>query len=202
MVLAMLCGCSSRKLFQTGTAVDLNDAAVRLSEIAGKPLRPYAAYDFGREQNSAARSVLVDEEDAPTVLAKIRSELAPGLLAFIGCTRSLAEPSDDGWEIVVATGQNQFDILRIAQSDAANYDMETDDIIRKLEEFDLKFGIDIFHAESDTIEFEFKQLPENLMAFSQDLYEFCPDIVDQGLETVENLENEIAVTGRVFLWWD
>ena len=80
--------------------------------------------------------------------------------------------------------------------------METEDLVRKLQEYDAKYGIDIFHAETDTIEFRFRSLPEDLAAFCADLYEFCPDIVDQGVGTVEKLEEEVARTGTVFLWWD
>ena len=46
-------------------------------------------------------------------------------------------------------------------------------------------------AETDTIEFTFLKLPAGLRAFCEDLYEFCPDIVDQGVGTVEALESEI-----------
>ena len=45
-------------------------------------------------------------------------------------------------------------------------------------------------------------MPDPLDAFCADLYEFCPDIVEQGCESVAALEEEIAAAGRVFLWWD
>lgn len=103
---------------------------------------------------------------------------------------------------MVASGDSQFDILRIAQSDAVNYDMMTEDLVRKLQEYDSKYGIDIFHAETDTIEFRFRSVPKDLSTFCSDLYKFCPDIVDQGVGTVQELEQEVAKTGTVFLWWD
>ena len=80
--------------------------------------------------------------------------------------------------------------------------METDDLVKKLRVYDDEFGIDIFHAETDTIEFAFQKMPEDLAAFCKDLYEFCPDIVDQGTGTVELLEKEIREREQVFLWWD
>lgn len=182
--------------------MNLDAASTRLAEISRRPLRQFATRDFGRDRNTEAKSVLVTDEEAQPLVRRIRAELGPGLLAFVGCTRSLADPPDEGSEVVVAHGNSQFDILRVAQSDAANYDMYTEDLIRKLEEYHSKYGIDIFHAETDTIEFRFTTMPSDLAAFCEDLYEFCPDIVDQGVGTVEELQNEIARTRTVFLWWD
>ena len=189
-------------ILPTSKAMNLDDATARLSALAGKPARAYATRDFGREHNAAARSVVVREGVAPGLVEKMRHEIGPGLLAFIGCTRSLADPPDTGNEVVVAPGDNQFDILRVAQSDAVNYDLGTEDLVRRLQEYDSKFGIDIFHAETDTIEFKCRSMPDDMPEFCRDLYDFCPDIVDQGVGTVEELEGEITRTGVVFLWWD
>lgn len=193
---------SAQPILPAIKAMNLDDATARLSAIARRPARAFATRDFGREQNAVARSVVVREDVAPGLVERMRHEIGPGLLVFIGCTRSLADPPDTGSEVVVALGNDQFDILRIAQSDAVNYDMETEELVHKLQEYDSKYGIDIFHAETDTIEFRLRSLPDDLPAFCSDLYDFCPDIVDQGAGNVEQLEEEVARTGTVFLWWD
>ena len=180
----------------------LDEAAARLGELSKKPVRPYSTVDFGRERNDAGRSVVVPEKKAAAILAELRKELGPGLVAFIGCTRSLAKNPPKGSEIVVAPGESQFDILRVAQSDAINYGMETEDVVRKLQEYDAAYGIDIVHAEVDVVEFALKTLPPDLAAFCEDLYEFCPDIVEQGAGSVEELAESIEATGTVYLWWD
>ncbi len=182
--------------------MNLEQAAQRLSELAGKPVRPYSTRDFGRENYPAARSVVVPDAVARSLVRTLRDELSEGLVAFLGCDRSLADNAAEGTELVVGLGESQFDILRIAASDAVNYGMETDDLVRKLQQYDTDFGIDIFHAETDTIEFDLKSMPGDLRAFCDDLYEFCPDIVDQGAGSIEALEKEIAERRAVFLWWD
>jgi len=45
-------------------------------------------------------------------------------------------------------------------------------------------------------------LPEDLPAFSQTLYELCPDIVDQGVGAIESLQAAVEQEGAIFLWWD
>ena len=181
----------------------LEIAAKRLSEIAGAPLRDYSTRDFGRERYPQARSVVVPKSRSRQVLKEIRNELGPKLVAFTGTTQWLGdERHPDGEEIVVADGDSQFDILRVAQSDAVNYGMVTDDLIKKLTEYDNSYGIDIFHAETDTIELRIARLPSDMSGFCKDLYEFCPDIVDQGTGSIEALEREIRNSHEVFLWWD
>ena len=181
----------------------MDAAAKRLADISGTPFRDYSTRDFGRDRYADAKSVVVPKTKSREVLKQIRAELGPKLVAFIGTTRWLGdEKHKDGEEIVVANAESQFDILRVAKSDAVNYGMVTNDLIKKLTEYDRRYGIDIYHAETDTIEFKLSKLPDDMSAFCKDLYKFCPDIVDQGVGTVEALEKEIRRTGAVFLWWD
>jgi hypothetical protein len=46
------------------------------------------------------------------------------------------------------------------------------------------------------------KLPADTQAFARDVYEFCPDIVDQGVGSVEAQEESIRDSGQVYLWWD
>src|SRR5262245_1920877 len=202
---ACLLGCASCDDAppQRTRAMTLEAAAKRLSEISGTPVRDYSTRDFGRDRNPEARSVVVPKARSRQLLQQIRSELGPKLVAFVGTTQWLGDETHlDGEEIVVANADSQFDILRVAQSDAVNYGMVTEDLIKKLAEYDRTYGVDIFHAETDTIEFSFSKRPGDMPGFCKDLYKFCPDIVDQGGGSVDALEKEIRKTQEVFLWWD
>jgi hypothetical protein len=68
----------------------------------------------------------------------------------------------------------------------------------------------------------FQTLPHNLKAFAEEIYEFCPDILDQGYvgeplneeaswedwqealarQTVEDLAQSLQRTKNLWLWWD
>ncbi len=174
-----------------------------LASASGKPVRDFSTCDFGREQVPAAVSVVVPKKVARSLVAKLRKELPASAIAFMGTTRWLgAEKNADQVEVVVAEGASQFDILRIAKSDAVNHGMQTEQLIARLQEWDKAFGIDVWHAETDTIEFELKGQPPDLEAFAEQIYAFCPDIVDQGEGSVDALAEGIAASRAVFLWWD
>lgn len=180
----------------------LDDAAFYLTKVTGRPSRPFSTRDFGREEFPGARSVLVDDAKSEQMLGKIRSHLGPGLVAFIGTRTSHAKPKPKGVELVVGPGTSQFDILRIAASDAVNFNKETEDLIRQIQLWDKAYGIDIFQAETDTIQFRFIKIPADLKKFAEEAYEFCPDIVDQGVGSIDELAKSIGSTGKLLLWWD
>jgi hypothetical protein len=45
-------------------------------------------------------------------------------------------------------------------------------------------------------------MASNLLAFAEDIYKFCPDIVEQGCGSISKLIEIIDVTGQILLWWD
>jgi hypothetical protein len=180
----------------------LDAGATVLAQVAGKPARVFSTTDFGRTPNPQARSVLVPGQEAPALLALVRAQLPPELVAFVGVTNSLAMPKPAGVELVVAPGRDQFDILHAAKTDGINYDMDTEAIVAELRAWDREFGIDIWQAETDTVQLRLKSMPRNLPAFAQRVYKFCPDIVDQGVGNVKALAREIEKTKSITLWWD
>lgn len=198
----LLFGSAAFAATQTAPIDNLEQAAAALAKLSGQSVRPYSTRDFGREEYPAARSIIVAAQAAPVVLKKIRAMLGPHLVAFIGTERNLADNAQKGVEIVVGIGNNQFDILRIAASDAINYGMETGDLIAHLQRWDLDFGIDIYAAQTDSVQLRLRSKPRNIKAFAEEVYEFCPDIVDQGIGSVAALAAEIEKSGEVYLWWD
>jgi Domain of unknown function (DUF4253) len=180
----------------------LDEAGSCLTKVTGKAFRPYSTRDFGREEFSGARSVLVDESQAEQLLQKIRNRLGPGLVAFVGTCNSHAKPKPKGVELVIGCGSSQFDILRIAASDAVNFGKDTEDLIKQIQTWDTAYGINIFQAETDTIRLTLTKIPDELKKFAEEVYEFCPDIVDQGVGSVDKLAEDIGATRKLLLWWD
>lgn len=198
-----------------------------LQSASGLETKNYSHVDFGREQNPDCISVVIEEsrkginpfkalvglvdgifrfpaarEHADKLMAELRVKLPPGYVAFVGTTRWLGEYKPNGVELVVGPAESQFDILRHARSDAVNYDLETEDLVSRLQKYDRDAGIDIVQAETDTVDFKLHRLPDNLEAFAEDLYDFCPDLVDQGCGSVSALVEEIRKNHRICLWWD
>jgi hypothetical protein len=80
-----------------------------------------------------------------------------------------------------------FRAVRKAKTSAPNYDLDTDAIIAKLQAWSTLCQFRVTSAKDDALELEFDTLPTDLDAFIQDLYAFCPDIVDQGTACVPDM---------------
>jgi hypothetical protein len=177
-----------------------------LARHAGTPVRPYSTFDFGRARYAGAASAVVrgDAAEVESRLRRLRGDLPPGWIAYLGTSNFLGEGKwpEGSIELVIAPGSGQLDILRIARTDAVNYDLRTEALVRALSAWDRSWGIDILRAETDTIEFALTRMPDDLAAFAREVYALCPDVVDQGAGTIEALQQEIAARRRVFLWWD
>lgn len=202
------------------------DISQQLATLSGLKVEDYSYVDFGREKNSNCIHVLIEEtktgnpfqavaarvggvfanqrarKDAEELMANARVKLPSDYVAFVGTTQWLGSFKPNGVELVVGPGESQFDIIRHAKSDACNYDMSTDDLIERLEKYHKEFGINITHAETDTIDIELLKLPESIEAFAEDLYDFCPDLIDQGCGSLPALVAEIKSSRKITLWWD
>lgn len=179
-----------------------DEARALLARVTARTVRTYSTYDFGRARDERCLSVILPDDAARAALATLRGQLPAGAVAFLGTSRWLGDERNDGVELVVGPGESQFDILRLARTDGANYDLDTEAIIAKLREYDATVGIAIAAAETDKVEFALRRTPADLATFAADLYAFCPDIVDQGVGTIEALAELIDITGIITLWWD
>lgn len=172
-----------------------------LARESGLPVRSYMSFDFGAEQNTTARSVLVLGTKSEELLLRVRSKLGRGLIAFIGTIHHNDDPKKTQAEVVVAKGTDQFEILRLAQTDGVNYGLETPAIIAELKAWDKEFGIDIRHAMTDQVHLVFKTLPKDRLAFARRAIKFCPDLRGDN-PTPSALAVAIHRTKDIVLWWD
>lgn len=133
------------------------------------------------------------------------------------------------YKIIVLRTRDQFDVLRLTETNGANYDLDTDDVIAKLQEWDARLGVSVTGANFSSVAVKFSRLPDDVRAFALEINEFCPDTLGQnfggiyhemdedeltelGLEYDETLDEpeaglelltaHLQQTKSVFLWWD
>jgi len=184
------------------SATSLADLRTLISKEIKVDVRPYSTQDFGRAKYTNAISFLVPQESAQPILFKVREIIPKDSLAFIGTTRNLSDESVTGVEIVILASSEKTDILKASMTDGINYNIKNSDIIEKLGEWDKKYEIDIWQAETDTIQLTLTKLPSDLGAFSKEIYKFCPDIVDQGSGNISDITNYLKQEKSIYLWWD
>ena len=137
---------------------------------------------------------------AHTITEKFRDDLrSQGYLIYQSQRNHTFKPD----EVSMIKSEDQFDIVRLEDVQAPNYDLDNFAILAKLKEWNTKHPFQITGASHDWISANFTdKLPKDLSAFALEMYEFCPDIVIQGTDTVEALEAETKKTNQLYLWWD
>ena len=104
--------------------------------------------------------------------------------------------------IAVLRTTDKFEVLRQIQTDGINYDITNDSLINIIRYFDDKYSLDLVGASGDWCEFLIKKEPSDWLALAEEVYEVCPDVVDQGAGTVQALADEMKRNKRLYFWWD
>ena len=116
--------------------------------------------------------------------------------------KSAENYGNDDDVVTLLKSENKFEPLLFEGTNAVNYDIYTPQIIEKLKLWDSLYGIKLNGVGMDFISGEFKNKPKDIKKFAKEMYEFCPDIVDQGVGDIEGLEKTLKENNEFFLWWD
>lgn len=137
----------------------------------------------------------LDLTDAEELLATIEDEAAD-------------EPLKDPYAAMQEAGTN-----------GDNYGLDTDAIIRRLRKWEQEATFDVVDVGSSYVTVVFLTLPENLEAFADEAYAFCPDLADDlhEMEQVDELDGDDEAVDKLVLggiarqlkeerilrfWWD
>jgi len=104
--------------------------------------------------------------------------------------------------IAVLQTINKYTVLKQIATDGINYDITNDSLISIVKKFDAKYSLELIGASGDWCEFIIHNDPENWVQFAEEVYKVCPDVVDQGAGTVQDLAAEMKKTKRLYFWWD
>ncbi len=115
----------------------------------------------------------------------------------------IAAIANNGYKVgLTGATSDPYKLMELAETNGLNYDIETSHIIEKYKKWDAEFGITPIAIGFDFCECQIKNKNIDYKKLAEEVYEFCPDVVEQGVETVEALEEDMRKTGTIYLWWD
>jgi Domain of unknown function (DUF4253) len=173
-----------------------------LSTESRAVVRRFSTWEFGREEDARALSVIVPAVTADPLVQRLRARLGPGWSAWRGTTRFVDEDDDFGVEVVVGAGHSFADIIRQAHVDPANFDLNEQDVVEQLDAWHRAIGIDVLHADTESVTLQLARVPADVDAFAAQVHAFCPDLVDQNLGSMVALVELIRERQPLPLWWD
>ena len=105
-------------------------------------------------------------------------------------------------KVAIVSTTDMYDILRGTGTDGINFDISNDSLCKIIHRFDDKYELTLIGCNYDWCEFTFSKEPASWTELANECYAVCPDIVDQGTGSVEELAKEIKRTRTLYFWWD
>lgn len=208
-VVLLLAGCSARPSQASRVTVDAatstpapqSTLSKSIAAVAGQPPTSWTSRpELGEAKPVSGLSVTLPKERFPEVVLQMQKQLPPGHIAFRAEQNFGIGGKLDTLAVVPA--RDPWTILRFQETNGANYNLTTEQIITQLQKWDKELGLTLIGAGMDWAEFHMQRLPADQAAFAQELYKFCPDVVDQGVGDVAALQKELADKRLLYLWWD
>jgi len=93
-----------------------------------------------------------------------------------------AKKQYDGQSLVVFfKSENPASLFWVRQTNGVNFSVYTRDVLGRLDEWGERCSFAVLGAGWDWVELKFDTLPEDLEDFAEEVYEFCPDTIDQAI---------------------
>jgi ankyrin repeat protein len=118
---------------------------------------------------------------------------------WIGTWR--AHPIHADWLLVVPS-PDPLVAMAIVKPRAGESDVNVFDMLSKLHAWKGPLDWTLTGVGYDAFSLKLETLPADPLPLARELYEFCSDLVEQGVGTVEALARSITATGEIHFWWD
>ncbi|OQA19568.1 MAG: hypothetical protein BWY64_00777 [bacterium ADurb.Bin363] len=162
-----------------------------------------------------------DYESSKSLVYNLRKKLAPsGYIPFI-CEMDFLS-NKRNCNIGVFRAKDIFEVINLMETNGINYEVTTEEVIERLKYWEGLCSFQVIGIHPTWLDIDFITLPDDLKSFAEDIYEFCPDTLDQGYlgplleedsdwddfdeafdsQTTEDLANFLERNRAIFLWWD
>lgn len=97
-----------------------------------------------------------------------------------------------------------YEVMALAGTNGANYGLETEDVVAWLRALERRHPFVVTGIGTDHVQGRFVRPLDRGEArkLARQFYDFCPDIVTQGVGSVGALEDELRANGILYCWWD
>ncbi len=184
---------------------DYPGAVRALEQLAGAPAKPMVLEDdeMGTSDTTQAFAVPVHTRHArPLLVAAAPLFRARGFMLFRhDQTFGIGNEPE---ELVLYPRYDPWAAMRAVGTNGANYGIETDSVVNWLAALHRDHPFTVVGIGYDEVEgvFDHELTPRQATEIARRLYDFCPDVVTQGTETVKALEREIRSDRILYCWWD
>jgi hypothetical protein len=176
-------------------------AIKRASELTGAQSKPFEGVNDQSDAPTGGVVFSVPHEKVEKSLDQWRKDLLPRGAYLVRVDNHFGINGGPD-ELLLLPTTDKYIVLAVVQTDGVNYGIMTGDIIEWLKDLEKTQPFDLTEAGLDFLACKFTTPLKDPKTLAKQMYDFCPDIVEQGTGDVEKLESELAREGRLFFWWD
>jgi hypothetical protein len=96
---------------------------------------------------------------------------------------------------------DKYVVMAAMETNGGNWDIGTAGVIAWMKELEQEHPFILTGIGFDYLEGHFTRPIKDPQGLAKRMYQFCPDIVDQGVNTVSALAQKLK-KGRLYFWWD
>jgi hypothetical protein len=137
-------------------------------------------------------SVALSREQVDSLLPRLRSELHQQRYAAFWSNQFDDRGIHKCEEIVVLNNMHEDEFVRLQKTNGGNYGVSTEDLIERLKKWRGSFDLEVLGASGSWIAIRLQTLPKNICRFAEEVYDFCPDTVGQGVGLVQESDEPAA----------
>jgi ankyrin repeat protein len=97
---------------------------------------------------------------------------------------------------------DKYDVIALHQTNGSNYGIGPGYVVQWLRSLEIEQPFILTLIANDTIEGRFLNPIAEPKKLAQRMYDFCPDIIEQGCGSIEKLAQNLRAGDNLFFWWD
>lgn len=105
-------------------------------------------------------------------------------------------------DIAIVKGYDKYDLLKIYDVSGPNYDITNQQVIDQIKSWEKYIKIDFIAFEFDRFEGRIRSINYDISRLAKENYKLCPDVIEQGYETMDKLEKGLQNEKYIWCWWD
>lgn len=144
----------------------------------------------------------VKENIAHTIFNKYHNEILEGGNYLFLTNMDFDEKNNTHYDLVIINQSDQFRIVELIGTHGINYNLFHDDIVKKLKEWHQEVQFKIEVIDEDRVHAYLLKEPKDYSKFTAEIYEFCPDVIDQGYGSMKNMISDYRTNRYFWLWFD
>jgi hypothetical protein len=144
----------------------------------------------------------VKENIAHAIFNKYHNEILEGGNYLFFTNLDFDEKRNTYYDIVIINQSDQFKIVELIGTHGINYDLFNQDILQKLKEWHQEVNFKIQIIDEDRIHAYLLKEPKDYSKFTAEIYEFCPDVIDQGYGSMKEMITDYRTNRYFWLWFD